>query len=166
VLEIVLRRRESNCKRLGCVEPNSSSSWHTGLSGGAPDSVRCARLVRVNSLLSGFDGGVRLKITGPSGGAPDCLVSHPRRTHRSREKHQGNVAIIHRTGEPTVASANGRPQNLWATLGSSNGRQGAPDCPVCMELTCLAGLYHLNCILESGWPVEGVPEGLTDQRAG
>jgi hypothetical protein len=45
---------------------------------GTPDSVRCARLVRVNSPLSGLDGGVRLKITGTSGGAPDCPVSHPR----------------------------------------------------------------------------------------
>jgi hypothetical protein len=110
VLEIVQRRRESNCKRLGCVQQNSSLAWHTGLSGGAPDSVRCVRLVHVNSPFSGFDGGVWLKITGPSSGAPDCPVSHPRRTRRSRELQWGNVAIIHRTvrwctglsGEPTV----------------------------------------------------------------
>jgi hypothetical protein len=46
---------------------------------------------------------------------------------------------IHRTiwwctglsGEPTVASSNGRPRNLRATRGRVNGRQGAPDCPVC-----------------------------------
>ena len=37
---------------------------------------------------------------------------------------------------------------------------------LCVELARLAGLYHLSCILESGWPVEAVPEGLTDQRAG
>jgi hypothetical protein len=109
VLETVLRRREPNCKRLGCVQQNYSSAWHTGLSGGAPNSVRCARLVRVNSLLSGarlvrvnsllsgFDGGVRLKITRPSGGAPDCPVSHPRRTRRSREKDQRRTAKFHRT---------------------------------------------------------------------
>jgi hypothetical protein len=66
-------------------------------------TVRCARLVRVNSPLSGLDGGVRLKITGSSGGAPDCPVSHPRRTRRPREKQRGNVAII---------------------------PGGAPDCPV------------------------------------
>jgi hypothetical protein len=35
--------------------------------------------------------------TGLSGGAPDCPVSHPRRTRRSREKEKGDVAIIHRT---------------------------------------------------------------------
>jgi hypothetical protein len=51
----------------------------------------------VNSPLSGFDGGVRLKITGLSGGASDCPVSRPRRTRRSQEKHQGDVAIIRRT---------------------------------------------------------------------
>jgi hypothetical protein len=33
---------------------------------------------------------------------------------------------------------------------------------LCMELTRLAGIYHLSCILESGWPVEVVLEGLTD----
>jgi hypothetical protein len=112
VLETVLRRRESNCKRLGCVQPNSSSASHTGLSGSAPDT----RLVCVNSLLSGFDGGVRLKITGPSGGAPDCPVSHPRRTRRSREKDQRRTAKIHRTVR-------------WCTRLSG----GAPDCPVSQQ---------------------------------
>jgi hypothetical protein len=139
MLEIVLRRRESNCKRHDCVQLKSSSAWHTGLSGGAPDSVRCARLVCVNSPLSGLDGGVWLKITGPSGGAPDCPVSHPRRTRRPREKQRGDVAIIHRTvrwctglsGEPTVACANGWPSNLRVTRGRANGRLDTPDYPVC-----------------------------------
>jgi hypothetical protein len=81
--------------------------------------------------LSGLNDGIRLK-------SPDCPVSHPRRTRRSWKKQRGDVAIIHRTvqlgtglsGEPTVASANGRPRNLWATRGSSNGRKETPDCPV------------------------------------
>jgi hypothetical protein len=92
----------------------------------------------VKVLLSGIDGVVRLKITEPSGGAPDCPVSHPRRTHRPREKQRGDVAIIHRTvwwctglsGEPTVASANGRPCNLRATCGLLQRSTGAQDCPV------------------------------------
>ena len=66
--------------------------------------------------------------TGLSGGAPAALGKTQRRT-----------TIIHQTvrwctglsGEPTVASANGWPRNLRATRGSSNSRQGAPDCPVC-----------------------------------
>jgi hypothetical protein len=53
---------------------------------------------------------------------------------------KGDVAKIHRTvrwctglsGEPTVASANGWPRNLRTTCGSSNGRRGAPDRPVCI----------------------------------
>jgi hypothetical protein len=133
------RNSEKNWKKSWLCAANSSSTWHTGLSGGAPDSVRCARLVRVNSPLSGLDGGVRLKITGPSGGAPDCPVSHPRRTRCPREKQRGDVAIIHRTvpwctglsGEPTVACANGRPRNLRATRGLLQRSSGAPNCPVC-----------------------------------
>jgi hypothetical protein len=54
-------------------------------------------------------------------------------------KVQRRTAIIHRTvrwgiglsGEPTVDCANGRLRNLRATRGRANGRQGAPDCPVC-----------------------------------
>jgi hypothetical protein len=37
---------------------------------------------------------------------------------------------------------------------------------LCVELTRLAGLYHLSCILEGGWPVKAMLEGLTDQCAG
>jgi hypothetical protein len=125
VLETMTKRRREEKGRLDSVQLNFSSVWHTGLSGApgwAPMKV----------LLSGLDGGVRLKFTGPSGGAPDCSVSHPRRTRRPREKQRGDVAIIHRTvrwctelsGEPTVASANGRPRNLRATHGRANGLQG------------------------------------------
>jgi hypothetical protein len=68
---------------------------------GTPDSVQCARLVR---------------------GELAALVIRRRR-----------MAIIHWTirwctglsGEPTIASANGRLGNLRATCGSSNGRWGA-----------------------------------------
>jgi hypothetical protein len=45
VLETVTKEEERKRERLGSVQPNFSSVWHTGLSGGALDSVRCARLV-------------------------------------------------------------------------------------------------------------------------
>jgi hypothetical protein len=75
------------------VQPTPTLARHTGLSGGAPDSVRCARL---------------------AGGEPAALGKMQRRT-----------TIIHRTvrwctglsGEPTVASANGRPRDLQAMCG-------------------------------------------------
>jgi hypothetical protein len=83
------------------VQPKLSSTWHTGLSGGAPDSVWCARL----------DSGERAAL----------------------EKNRRRTTIIHRTvrwctglsGEPTVGHAiRGRH------VARTNGRQGAPDCPV------------------------------------
>ena len=44
------------------------SVWGTGLSGGTPDSVRCARLPRPeDAALGNFADGVRLKFTGLSG---------------------------------------------------------------------------------------------------
>jgi hypothetical protein len=43
VLETVTKEEEKKRERVGCAA-NTSSVWHTGLSGGAPDSVRCARL--------------------------------------------------------------------------------------------------------------------------
>jgi hypothetical protein len=139
VLEIVTKEEERKREKLGSMQPILSSVWHTGLSGGAPDCVRCAKLVRVKSPLSGLDSGVRLKITGPSGGAPDCPVSHPRQTRRPREKQKGDVAIIHQTvwwctglsGEPTVAkrqrSAAQSAGDAWQLQRSA----GAPDCPAC-----------------------------------
>jgi hypothetical protein len=85
VLETVPRRRESNCKRLGYVQ-------QTLIRPGTPHCPVVHQTVSgapgwssMNSPLSGFDGGVRLKITRLSGGAQDCPVSHPRRTRRSWE---------------------------------------------------------------------------------
>jgi hypothetical protein len=107
VLETEKIRKEKNCKRLGWVQPKSSSAWHTELSGGAPDSVQCARLSPVKRPLSG---------------------NVWRRT-----------TIIHRTvrwctglsSEPTVASATISRAIRGRHVASTNGRQGAPDCPVC-----------------------------------
>jgi hypothetical protein len=106
VLETATKEEEKKRKRVGCVQPTPTLAMHIGLSGGAPDSVRCARL---------------------AGGEPTALG-----------KTQRRMAIIHRTvwwctglsDEPTVASANGRLRNPWATRGPNNGRLGTPDCPV------------------------------------
>jgi hypothetical protein len=58
------------------------------------------------------------------------------------------------------------PYGEWP--GGWNHLQSLSRCVylLCMELTCFAGLYHLSCILESSWPVEAMPEGLTNQCAG
>ena len=47
------KQEKLNWKRDGFVLPKSAQSGFTGLSGGAPDRVRCARLALENRLLSG-----------------------------------------------------------------------------------------------------------------
>jgi hypothetical protein len=85
----------------------SAQSGCTGLSGGAPDSVRCARLTQANLLLSG------------------------NRRRRTAKIHRTVRWCTGLSGEPTVSRANGRPWNPRATRGRANGQKGAPDCPVC-----------------------------------
>jgi hypothetical protein len=84
----------------------SAQSGCTGLSGGAPDSVRCARLALANWLLSGL------------------------RRRRMAINHRTVRWCTRLSGEPTVGRANGRPQNQRATRGKCQRTEGTPDCPV------------------------------------
>jgi hypothetical protein len=118
VLETELRRKETNWKRLSYVQPNSSSAWHTGLSGGAPDSVRCARLVNGEEAALGSWRSCTTIIhwtvlwcTGLSGESSAANSSFS-------GKDQSDVAIIHRTVRwANCASANGRLHDQRATRG-------------------------------------------------
>jgi hypothetical protein len=101
------KQEKSNWKRDGFVQPKSAQSGCTGLSGGAPDSVRYARLTQANLQLSGL----RRRCTAIN--------------HRTVWWCTGLF------GEPTVGRANGRPRNPRATRGKSQRSEGAPDCPVC-----------------------------------
>jgi hypothetical protein len=85
----------------------SAQSGCTGLSGGAPDSVRCARLALAKWLLSGL------------------------RRRRTAINHRTVWWCTGLSGEPTVGRANGRPRNPRVTRGKSQRSEGAPDCPVC-----------------------------------
>jgi hypothetical protein len=100
-------REKNKWKRLGSSSQDSAQSGCTGLSGGAPDSVRCARLALVNWPLS--------------------------RTRRRRmaKNHRTVRWCTGLSGEPTVGRANGRPRNPHVTSGRANGLKVAPDCPVC-----------------------------------
>jgi hypothetical protein len=89
----VTKEQEKKRKRVGYVQPTPTLARHTGLSGGAPDSVRCARL---------------------AGSELAALGKMQRRTtiiHRTVRWCTGL------SSEPTVASANGRPRNPRATRG-------------------------------------------------
>jgi hypothetical protein len=94
-------------EKLAVYSQEAARSGCTGLSGGAPDSVRCARLASVNWLLSGL----RRRCT---------TINH--RTIRW---------CTGLSGEPTVGLANGRPRNPRATRGRANSQKGAPDSVRC-----------------------------------
>jgi hypothetical protein len=93
--------------RLCSVWVHRTVRWCTGLSSGAPNSVRCARLALINWPLSGTE--------------RRCTAIN----HRTVRWCTGL------SGEPTVGRANGRPRNPGVTCGRANGLKGAPDCPVC-----------------------------------
>jgi hypothetical protein len=121
---------------------NSGSAWHTGLSGGAPDSVWCPRLADVEPTAIGNRRSCTARnhrtvwwCTGLSGesSATNSSVS-------GNEK--GDVAKIHRTvrwciglpGEPTAPAPTVVRTISVRHVARSNGRLGAPDCPVCTGL--------------------------------
>jgi hypothetical protein len=88
--------------RTGYVLPESARSGCTGLSGGAPDSVRCARLALANSLLSGFHRRRTTIIHRTVRCAPDCLVSQ-----RSVGPTVGRAIHVGHMAEPTASRGTG-----------------------------------------------------------
>jgi hypothetical protein len=111
VLETVLRRRESNCKRFDCVQPNSSSAWHTGqcpVRQAGPRELAALGIRRRRTAKNHRTVRWCTGLSGESSAANSSLSGN----------EKGDVAIIHRTvrwctrlsGEPTVTSADGRPQ--------------------------------------------------------
>jgi hypothetical protein len=106
----VLETGETILEKLAVYSQKAARSGCTGLFGGAPDSVRCARLACVNWLLSGL------------------------RRRCTAINHWTVWWCTGLSGEPTVGPANGRPRNPRATRGRANGQKGAPDCPVRQRL--------------------------------
>jgi hypothetical protein len=129
VLEIVRKDEEKKPKRLGSVQPKLSSVWHTGLSGGAPDSVRCARLVSGEKVVLGK------RSTGYGYNSQDCPVSQRSPAQRSVAQFMGDawstptVGMGHRT----VSGAPSGPKLQRSTAPYLEGNR-APDsynvCPV------------------------------------
>jgi hypothetical protein len=124
-----------NC--LGSSSQDSAQSGSTGLSGGAPDSVRCARLARANSLLSGFHWRRTAIIHRTVRCAPDCPVSQ-----RSARPMVGGAICARHVAEPTVGRVHRTvrcaPDSVRCANGSQaptvgfakEGKKSAPDCPV------------------------------------
>ena len=120
------------------------SVWGTGLSGGAPDSVRCARLPQPKRPLSGFSPATSAKIHRTVRCAPDCPVSQrsarvngrPRILRATRGKP--TVGRGHRTVRcaPDMSGAPTAPGSATSTALFKEGNRApdsvrcAPDCPV------------------------------------
>jgi hypothetical protein len=116
----VLESEKRQIKRLGSSSQDSAQSGCTELSGGAPDSVRCARLALINWPLSGTE------------------------RRRTTINHRTVRWCTGLSGEPTVGRANGRPRNPRVTRGRANGLMGAPDCPVRQRLQIFNGRLRQN----------------------
>jgi hypothetical protein len=137
----VLETGKSNCKCLGSSSQDSAESGSTGLSDGAPDSVRCARLARAKWPLSGIHRRRTTIIHRTVWCAPDCPVSQ-----RSAEPTVGRVICAGHVAEPTARRRHQTcpvRQRLQVNQRSASpfkernrapdSVRCAPDCPVCQS---------------------------------
>jgi hypothetical protein len=137
------KQEKSNCKCLGSSIQDSAESGSTGLSGGAPDSVRCARLARAKWPLSGIHRRRTTIIHRTVRCAPDCPVSQ-----RSARPTVGCAICAGHVAEPTARRGHrtvrcapdmsGVPTALrLATVDCATfGRKsGTGQCPVCTGLS-------------------------------
>jgi hypothetical protein len=131
------KQEKSNWKCLGLSSQGSAESGSTGLSGGAPDSVRCARLPRAKWRLSGIHRRRTAIIHRTVRCTPDCPVSQ-----RSAGPTVGRAICTGHMAEPTARRGTGLSgvhrtcpvrQRLSgcqrSTVPFMEGNR-APDCPV------------------------------------
>jgi hypothetical protein len=135
------KRRKGLQKNWLCAA-NSSSAWHTGLSGGAPDSVRCARLVLGELAALGIRRRRTAKnyrtvrwFTGLSG-EPTVAWATVGCAIFARHVECSNGQLVHRTvsGAPiSPKEQRSDMPNLEGDLAPDSLQDlsgGAPDCPV------------------------------------
>jgi hypothetical protein len=126
-----------NC--LGSSSQDSAQSGSTGLSGGAPDNVRCARLARANWPLSGIHRRRTAINHRTVRCAPDCPVSQRSVARSARDtwpsqRLEGGTGLsgVHRTC--SVCQRLSGWQRSTAPLLEGNRATDsvrcAPDCPV------------------------------------
>ena len=105
------KQEKSNWKCLGSSSQESAQSGSTGLSGGAPDSVRCARLTRREVATLGNS------LTAYGYNSPDCPVSQ-----RSAEPTVGRAICAGHVAKPTVGRGH-------RTVRCAPDMSGAPTAP-------------------------------------
>jgi hypothetical protein len=137
------KQEKSNWKCLGSSSQDSAESGSTGLSGGAPDSVRCARLARAKWSLSGIHRRRMAIIHRTVRCAPHCPVSQ-----RSAGPTVGRAICVGHVADPTARRGHrtvrcapdmsGAPTALrlptvdCAVFGR---KSGTGQCPVCTRLS-------------------------------
>jgi hypothetical protein len=102
-------REKRRRKGLGSKQPTLSSVWHIGLSGGAPDSVRCAR---------------------PASGKLAALRRFWRRTTINHRTVWWCTGL---SGETSATSATFGRAIRGRRVARANGRLGAPDSVRCAK---------------------------------
>jgi hypothetical protein len=117
----------------------SAQSRSTGLSGGAPDSVRCARLARPNWPLSGIQRRRTTIIHRTVRCAPDCPVSQRSAARSARDtwpsqRLEGGTGLsgVHQTC-PVRQRLSGRQWSAAPVKERNRAPDSvrcAPDCPV------------------------------------
>jgi hypothetical protein len=141
------KQEKNNWKCLGSSSQDSAQSGSTGLSGGAPDSVRCARPARANWLLSGIHRRRTAIIHRTVRCAPDCPVSQ-----RSAGPTVGCAIRARHVAKPTVGRGYRTVRCAPDSVRCANGSQAANgrlrhlrkeictgQCPVCTGLSGAPG---------------------------
>jgi hypothetical protein len=138
-------------EKLAVYNQKAAQSGCTGLSGGAPDSVRCARLALVKRPLSGLHRRRTAKIHQTVRCAPDCPVSQ-----QSAGPTVGRVIRARRVVKPTVRRGHWTvrcaPDSVRCADGSESptvgfakeGKKSAPDSVRCARRK-KARIVFLEC---------------------
>jgi hypothetical protein len=116
------KQEKSIWNRDGFVQPKTVQSGSTGLSGGAPDNVRCARLALVKRPLSGIRRRRTAKIHQTVRCAPDCPVSQRSAAQSARD------AWLGQRSEGGTGQCPVRQRLQIPTVGCARiGKKSAPD---------------------------------------
>jgi hypothetical protein len=118
------KQEKTNWREIALFQPKPALSGCTGLSGGALDSVRCARLAQANLLLSGRNERRTTIIHWTVRCAPDCPVSQRSAARSARDtwpsqRSGGGTGLsgVHRT----VSSAPTAPRRQWSASPNKEG---------------------------------------------
>ena len=137
------KQEKTNWREIALFQPKPALSGCTGLSGGVPDSVRCARLPRAKWPLSGICRRRTAKIHRTVRCAPDCPVSQrsaePTVGRRICARHVAGPTVGrgHRTVRcaPDMSGAPTAPRSATVGCAILGRRSGTGQCPVCTGLS-------------------------------